>query len=88
MALTVIPQDASTVQAQVLRPICMRGERVEPGAVIELTRIQYAELSAAAKVGPAPAAARKPAARKAAATSATPSTPAADAAAATSEAAA
>lgn len=48
----------------VLRAICMQGERVEPGATVQLTRPQYAELSAAGKVGPhvpPPAKAKKPA---------------------------
>jgi hypothetical protein len=47
----------------VLRAICMQGERVEPGATVQLTRLQYTELAAAAKVGPyvPPAKAKKPA---------------------------
>ena len=49
----------------VLRAICMQGERVEPGGTVQLTRLQYTELAAAAKVGPyvpqQPAKAKKPA---------------------------
>lgn len=48
----------------VLRAICIQGERVEPGATVQLTRLQYTELAAAAKVGPhvpPPAKAKKPA---------------------------
>jgi hypothetical protein len=36
----------------VLRPICMEGQRVEIGEAVDLTVVQYAELSNAGKVGP------------------------------------
>ena len=42
------PTDKYTV----LRAICMAGERVEVGDTVDLTRVQYAELASAGKVGP------------------------------------
>ncbi len=58
---TINPKEAATAAYTVLRPICMAGERVEPGASVMLTKGQYAELSSAGKVGAfvAPPAAEK-----------------------------
>lgn len=80
MALTMTPTSSSAVQAVVLRPICIGGERVEPGAEITLTAMQYAELRSAAKVGPVPAKAAPRAAAKSAAKTDQPATQAAKAA--------
>jgi hypothetical protein len=71
MALTMITKDSAAVQAVVLRPICIGGERVEVDTVVTLTANQYAELRAAAKVGPAPVKAAAKAAKAVAPKSAT-----------------
>lgn len=52
MAQTISSKEPATAQYTVLRPICMGGERVEPGDTVVLTQGQYAELKAANKVGP------------------------------------
>lgn len=77
MALTMIPKDSAAVQAVVLRPICIGGERVEVDAIVTLTANQYAELRAAAKVGPVPAkaAAKAKASASKSATQADPAAP-------------
>ena len=41
-----------TATYTVLRAICMHGERVEVGALVEMTPLQYAEAHNAGKVGP------------------------------------
>ncbi len=66
MVQTVKQPAQATARYTVLRAMCMAGERVEPGASVELTPVQYAELKAANKVGPLVAAPAKPAKAKAA----------------------
>lgn len=64
----------------VLRPICVAGERVEVGETVQLTKVQYSELSHAGKVGPLKEKAKKTPAKPAPAAPAP--APAADPAAA------
>lgn len=55
MALTVKPQASKVIRLEVLRPICMQGERVEVGAVVEVdSRVLATELMNAGKVRIAP----------------------------------
>ena len=72
MVQTDTPKAAEVSAYVVLRPICMGGERVEVGGIVQLTRQQGTELAAAAKVAPAverqepePAPAPKPSKAKA-----------------------
>ena len=58
------PELADVQDFEVLRAICMHGERVEVGATVQLTRAQGIELAHAGKVkraDPAAAKAEKPA---------------------------
>ena len=55
MAQTSRPQSDALTRAVVLRAICMAGERVEVGSIVNLTRTQFVEARAAGKVAPAPA---------------------------------
>ena len=77
MAVAAKTKDQDVQDFEVLRAICMHGERVEVGATVQLTRAQGIEMASAGKVKraePAPAKPEKPA--KAAKTEA-PAAPAA-----------
>ncbi|MEY2686553.1 MAG: hypothetical protein RL375_751 [Pseudomonadota bacterium] len=50
MVQTLKPLDNGLATYVVLRAICIGGDRVEPGASIQLTKVQGTELAAAAKV--------------------------------------
>lgn len=57
MANQLPPPGPETQPHTVLRAICMAGQRVEVGEVVQLTRQQALELAAAGKVSAQPAAA-------------------------------
>lgn len=50
MVQTLKPLDSGQTTYVVIRPICIGGERVEPGASVQLTKVQGTELAAASKV--------------------------------------
>lgn len=50
MVQTLKPLDSGQATYVVIRPICIGGERVEPGASVQLTKVQGTELAAASKV--------------------------------------
>lgn len=50
MVQTLKPLDSGQATYLVIRPICIGGERVEPGASVQLTKVLGTELAAAAKV--------------------------------------
>lgn len=50
MVQTLKPLDSGHATYVVIRPICIGGERVEPGASVQLTKVQGTELAAASKV--------------------------------------
>lgn len=50
MVQTLKPLDSGLATYVVLRAICIGGDRVEPGASVQLTKPQGTELAAAAKV--------------------------------------
>ncbi len=59
-----LPQPGpETLPHTVLRAICMAGQRVEAGEVVQLTRQQALELAAAGKVSAQPADPQPPKAR-------------------------
>ena len=50
MVQTLKPLDSGQATYVVIRPICIGGERVEPGASVQLTKVQGTALAAASKV--------------------------------------
>jgi hypothetical protein len=65
MVQTVKPATpAAEADFEVLRPICINGERVEVGAVVRLSRVTATECMAAGKVKPAEPKPAKPAKAK------------------------
>ena len=69
MAVTAKPTPDALAPYIVTRALCMGGERVEVGSIINLSRVQATDMMSANKVAPAPAEAPapKPAKAKAAA---------------------
>ena len=53
MAVTKTPLKADALAPYIVtRALCMAGERVEVGTVIELTRVQAADMLSACKIAP------------------------------------
>jgi hypothetical protein len=80
MAQTAPPKTLASATAPytVLRAICMNGQRIDVGATVDMTALQYAEAHNAGKVGPLAAKAapaKAPKAKAAPADAPAPTTP-------------
>ena len=77
MAQTAPPKTLASATAPytVLRAICMNGQRIDVGATVDMTALQYAEAHNAGKVGPLAAKAAPAKAKAAPADAPAPTTP-------------